>query len=420
MSWDVIVIGAGAAGLMAAIRTSERGLRTLLLEKNPRAGVKILMSGGTRCNLTQATDARGIVAAYGRPGRFLHSALATLSPDDLVAWFAAEGVPTKIETTGKVFPVSDRATDVVAALRGKLTKSGCQLNLDEAVTKIGKTEAGFQVRTARAEYETRNLIVTTGGKSYPGSGTTGDGYAWLKALGHTLVEPRPALTPVTTEVSWVAKLKGLTIPQVHVAVVPRTDTPLGESAGKQKPLAAACDSFLFTHFGLSGPAVLDVSRAITGHPQPKELTLRCDFVVDKNSEALLDELRNACQTDGKKQIATLLPRWIPKRLAETFIDLLKLNNCRAAELSKNQLGQLVTALKETHIPVSGTRGFKKAEVTAGGVVLSEVNSSTMESKIVPGLYLAGEILDLDGPIGGYNFQAAFSTAWLAGESIENG
>ena len=420
MSWDVIIVGAGAAGMMAAIRTSERGLRTLLLEKNPRPGVKILMSGGTRCNLTQATDARGIVEAYGPPGRFLHSALAALSPDALVAWFAAEGVPTKVEETGKVFPISDRAADVVSALRAKLSASGCQVHLEEAVTKVAKTEAGFQVRTGRAEYKTCHLIVTTGGKSYPGSGTTGDGYAWLKALGHTIVEPRPALTPVTTEVSWVAKLKGLTIPRVRVGVVAASVPPLGKSGGKYKPLAEACDSFLFTHFGLSGPAVLDVSRAITGHPRPKELALRCDFVVDRNVEALLEELCTACQSDGKKQIATLLPRWIPKRLAETIVELLKLNNRRAAELSKNQLRQLATALKETHIPVSGTRGFKKAEVTAGGVALSEVNSSTMESKVVPKLYLAGEILDLDGPIGGYNFQAAFSTAWLAGESIENG
>ncbi|MEQ8209169.1 MAG: NAD(P)/FAD-dependent oxidoreductase [Lacipirellulaceae bacterium] len=420
MSWDVIVVGAGAAGMMAAIRTSKRGLRTLLLEKNPRPGVKILMSGGTRCNLTQATDARGIVEAYGPPGRFLHSALAALSPDDLIAWFAAEGVPTKVEETGKVFPVSDRAADVVAALRAKLGENDCQLQLDEPVRTITQVDQGFTVRTPKSDYEAKNLIVTTGGKSYPGSGTTGDGYAWLKSLGHTIVTPRPSLTPVTTEVSWVAKLKGLTIPRVSVAVVPKVGKPLGESAGKQKPLAEACDSFLFTHFGLSGPAVLDVSRAITGCSQPKELALRCDFIVDKKFEGLLDELRAACQAHGKKQIVTLLPQWIPRRLAETFVELLGLNERRAAELSKQQLRKLANALKETHIPVSGTRGFKKAEVTAGGVALPEVNSSTMESKLVKGLYLAGEILDLDGPIGGYNFQAAFSTAWLAGKSIGNG
>jgi len=425
MSWDVIVVGAGAAGLLAGIRASERGLRTLLLEKNSRPGVKILMSGGTRCNLTHATDARGIVEAYGRPGRFLHSALAALSPDDLIELFADEGVATKVEETGKVFPVSNRAADVLAALVGRLQRSGCQLNLNEPLTKLAKTEAGFELRTSAGEYEAENVIVTTGGKSYPGSGTTGDGYAWLQKLGHTIVPPRPALTPVTTDVSWVAKLKGVTISKVGVSAVPLNDLPLGadshgKRASKQKPLAEACDSFLFTHFGLSGPAVLDVSRVITGHDQPRTLALRCDFLPELKGEELLDQLRAECQSNPRKQVVTLLPRWLPRRLAETLVELLGLVERRAAELSKRELRQLATAMKETHIPISGTRGFKKAEVTAGGVALSEVNSSTMESKLVKGLYLAGEILDLDGPIGGYNFQAAFSTAWLAGSSIENG
>ncbi|QDS97319.1 BaiN/RdsA family NAD(P)/FAD-dependent oxidoreductase [Adhaeretor mobilis] len=420
MTWDVVIVGAGAAGLLAGIRASERGLRTLLLEKNARPGVKILMSGGTRCNLTHATDARGIVEAYGRPGRFLHSALATLSPDELIELFANEGVATKVEDTGKVFPVSNRAADVLAALMERLQRSGCQLNLNEPLTKLSKIESGFELRTSNTTYESQNVIVTTGGKSYPGSGTTGDGYAWLEQLGHTIVPPRPSLTPVTTDVSWVAKLKGVTIPKVGVGVVPLKDIQLGQSTGKQKPLAEACDSFLFTHFGLSGPAILDVSRAITGHDKPRELALRCDFVPYLNGEQLFMQLRQECQQNPRKQIVTLLPGWLPRRLAETLVELLDLTERRAAELSNRHLRQLATAMKETHIPISGTRGFKKAEVTAGGVALKEVDSSTMQSKLVAGLYLAGEILDLDGPIGGYNFQAAFSTAWLAGSSVEAG
>ena len=195
---DVVVVGAGAAGLMAAIHAAERGKQVLLLEKMPRAGTKILMSGGTRCNITQDTDARGIVHAFGKPGRFLHSALAALGPDEVVDFFHRGGVPTKVEPGGKVFPVSDRADDVLQALLQRLRASGCRLALKEPVTTLQRHNGGFLIQTPRRRVACRRLILTTGGKSYPGSGTTGDGYAWSAELGHTIVAPRPALTPITT------------------------------------------------------------------------------------------------------------------------------------------------------------------------------------------------------------------------------
>src|SRR5262245_36452236 len=207
--WDVVVIGAGAAGLLAAARAAERGRRTLLLEKNRKPGVKILMSGGTRCNITHATDNHGIVEAFGPPGRFLHSALAALSVEDTVALFEAEGVATKVEETGKVFPVSNRAADVLEALLDRLRRSQADLALEEPLLDLTRTEGGFLLATSKRQVQAPRVILTTGGQSYPGSGTTGDGYGFVARLGHTIVPPRPALVPITVNAPWVAGLRGI-------------------------------------------------------------------------------------------------------------------------------------------------------------------------------------------------------------------
>lgn len=403
----MIVIGGGAAGLVAATEAAQRGRRTLLLEKNKRPGVKILMSGGTRCNLTHATDKWGIIKAYAGQGNFLHSALAALSPSDLVRMFEEEGVATKVEETGKVFPVSNKATDVLAALLRRLERTDAQLAIQEPVLDCSRTGERFLVRTQLRELTCDSLLITVGGKSYPGSGTTGDGYAWAASFGHTIVPPRPALVPITTDAPWVKSLSGLTIPDVHLSV--KSQPP------NLHPLASARGSFLFTHFGLSGPVVLDVSRAVTACPDPRQLVLVCDFLPGIKTESLAENLRKEAAAEGKKQVVGILSRHIPRRLAEELLGLCGISlELRGAELSKGDRARLVAAVKQGIIPISGTRGFAKAEVTAGGVSLDEVDSRTMESKLVPGLYFAGEILDLDGPIGGYNFQAAFSTGVLAG------
>lgn len=413
MQYDAIVIGAGAAGLLAAARAAEPGRRVLLLEKNRRPGVKILMSGGTRCNLTHDTNAAGIIAAYGKSGRFLHSALAALSPDDLVALVEAEGVPTKVEPGGKIFPVSNRATDVLAALLRRLERSGAILATGEGGTSIERHGDGFRVRTAARELDAPHVLVTTGGKSYPGSGTTGDGYAWAAALGHTIVPPRPALTPITSAVEWVRQLQGVTVTDVFLRVV---DPAVLDA--KQRVLAERRGSLLFAHFGLTGPAPMDVSRAVTAHPRPATLQLVVDFLPDLREALLDDVLRDMAARDGKRRAAGLLADLLPVRLAASLAALAGIGQeQRAAELSKPQRAALVAAAKQQAIAISGTRGFAKAEVTAGGVALDEVDSRSMQSKLVPGLFFAGEILDLDGPIGGYNFQAAFSTGYLAGEHL---
>ncbi|HZT79848.1 MAG TPA: NAD(P)/FAD-dependent oxidoreductase [Gemmataceae bacterium] len=404
-SWDVAVIGAGAAGLLAAIRAAELGRRTLLLEKNRKPGVKILMSGGTRCNLTHATDNRGIVEAFGPSGRFLHSALAALSVQDTVVLFEGEGVPTKVEETGKIFPVSNKAADVLDALLRRLRRSGAVLALSEPVRELRRTDAGLYSLTTPGRVVTaRRVVVTTGGRSYPGCGTTGDGYGMAAAFGHTIVPPRPALVPVKVSAPWVAELRGVTVPDAAVRVL---------DAGKV--LAARRGSLLFAHFGLSGPVVLDVSGAVTRHPRPESLALEIDWLPAVKEPVLDEHLRTESLVSGKKQLAAVLAAQLPRRLGDALVTVAGMSADRkAAALNKIDRAKLVQALKRLRLPVAGTLGFEKAEVTTGGVALGEVDSRTMESKKAAGLYLAGEVLDLDGPIGGYNFQAAWSTGWLAG------
>ncbi len=460
---DLVVVGAGAAGLLAAARAAERGLRTLLLEKNRKPGAKILMSGGTRCNLTHATDARGIVEAFGRPGRFLHSALARLSPQDLVDLFHREGLRTKVEPTGKIFPASDRALDVLAALLARLERSGAVLACEEPLLEVGGPDSsGFRLVTPRRSICAANLLLTTGGRSYPGCGTTGDGYAWAAAWGHAIVPPRPALVPLRTDAAWVTSLTGLTVPDVLVRILPGPDpggpdspgkwgqAPFVRSTRRAVPAKGACPlfpggvlaecrgSFLFTHFGLSGPAVLNVSREVSGHPHPETLRVVCDFLPSVPEPELEALLARQCATAGKRQLASIVlscgagvppataaaetaapQAVIMRRLAEAMIFQAGLDpERRAAEIGKADRHRLLSAIKRLSIPISGSLGFQKAEVTAGGVSLEEVDSRSMQSKRVPRLFFAGELLDLDGPIGGYNFQAAFSTGHLAAESVE--
>jgi hypothetical protein len=406
-AWDVVVIGAGAAGLFAGFRAAERGRRTLVLEKNRKAGVKILMSGGTRCNITHATDNRGIVAAYGPSGKFLHSALAALSVERTIALFEAEGVATKAEETGKIFPVSDKALDVLDALLRRLHRSGATLALGEPVLELTPREGGFHLATPQRQLTAAKVILTTGGLSYPGSGTTGDGYRFAASLGHRIVPPRPALVPITVDLPWFAELRGITLPDVGVRIVEG-----------QKSLVQRRGSLLFAHFGLSGPVILDVSRAVSGHPSPAALLVEIDLLPAVPEPDLTTFLRDEALASGKKQLAVILAQHLPRRLCDTLLTHAGMPADRkAAGLSKDDRTKLVNAIKRWRLPITGTLGFKKAEVTAGGVALDEVDSKTMASKLVPNLYLAGEVLDLDGPIGGYNFQAAWSTGWLAGSSV---
>jgi predicted Rossmann fold flavoprotein len=408
MHWDVAIVGGGPAGLMAAARAAGRGRKTVLLDKNRSLGVKILLSGGTRCNLAPATDVRGVVEAFGPAGRFLHSALATLGPQQVVELFESEGVPTKIEPCGKVFPASDRAADVLDVLLRRAKQSGCTLATSEPLVDLKSGKEAFQLVTTQRTILAEKVILATGGQSYPTCGTTGDGYRWAAALGHRIVTPHTALAPITTHAPWVLELQGITLPDVAAKIL----DPDGNC------LASRRGSLLFAHFGVSGPVVLDLSHVVSGHQQPTTLVLQCDL-LPTISETELDQLLAREQSaSGRRLSASLLDSWLPHRVGETVVVRSGTpTDLPLAEFSKRQRHKLIGTVKRLDIPVSGTMGFRKAEVTAGGVALDEIDSHTMQSRIVPNLYFAGELLDLNGPVGGYNFQAAFSTGWLAGESV---
>ena len=431
-SWDfeAAILGAGAAGLVAAIRAAERGVRVLLVEKNRRPGVKILMSGGTRCNLTnarglrdlkvvsgpidpaydprQGQGARSIQRAFDAGGKFLGPALKALGVERTVAIFEAEGVATKVEGNGKVFPVSDRAADVLAALLRRLERSGASLRCEcPALTVEPREGGGFDIRLPGATVAARRVVVAVGGQSYPGCGTTGDGYAIARRFGHTIVEPRPALVPLRVDADWVPGLKGLTVPDA----VARIQGPAGP------PLSERREAILFAHFGLTGPAILDVSRAVARHDGSTRLDLVLDFAPEMRPEALDRHLRTASRT-GRRPVVGLLPADLPRRLVEALVSASGVPPGRIGpDLSREERLRLVASMKGVRLPVAGTLGFAKAEVTCGGVALEEVDPQTLESRIQPGLHFAGEVLDLDGLIGGYNFQAAWSTGWLAGEML---
>jgi predicted Rossmann fold flavoprotein len=406
--YDVIILGAGAAGLMAAIHAAERGRRVLLLEKGKKPGVKILMSGGTRCNITHDCDNRGIIEAFGPNGKFLHSALANFGVRETIEFFNHEGVATKVEDTGKIFPVSDRALDVLNALLRRLDRTTAKLALTEPARDIEAIpEGGFRAMTDVRTITCEHVVITTGGLSFPGCGTTGDGYGFAKKFGHTMVPTRPALVPVTLQPQWLKELQGITLPDIQLKILEETKT-----------LTARRGSTLFAHFGLTGPAPLDVSRAISGHASPTKLVLEADLMPTMNEQAFDAYLQNETMANGKKQLAVVMSELLTRRVCD---QLLAINNMpldrKAAALSKDDRRKLVSSVKHLRLPVKGTLGYEKAEVTAGGISLDEVDSRTMQSKLKPGLFLAGEVLDLDGWIGGYNFQSAWSTGWLAGKYV---
>jgi len=432
--YDVVVLGAGAAGLLAAARAAECGVRVLLAEKNRRPGVKILISGGTRCNITNArglrrldavsgpidpaydrAQSRGIRAiqhAFGASGAFLGPSLRRFDVDATVRLFEEAGVKTKIEGNGKIFPVSDRATDVLDALSRRLERSGATLRCLSPVLLIERIDAepgrdsGFTVTLPDSTVTARRVIVAVGGASYAGCGTTGDGYAIARQFGHTIVEPRPALVPVKVAADWVAGLKGLSVPDVVASVHSARDQLLQERR----------EAILFAHFGLSGPAILDVSRAVARCGDREPTVLRLDLLPALSRDDL-DRGLQISSRQGRRALVALLPTQLPRRLAECLVAVAEIpQNRLGPDLSRVERQRLLNALKALSLPILGTLGFAKAEVTSGGIVLDEIDPGTLESRLVPGLYFAGEVLDLDGPIGGYNFQAAWSTGWLAGES----
>ena len=424
----IVVIGAGAAGLMAAragaLRTRDNAgpVEVIVLEKNSKTGVKILMSGGTRCNLTHDTDPRSICRNFGHAERFLQTAVGRLPPSHIVRRFDEWGVATKVESTGKIFPVSDSAVDVRDALHRAAVQSGVQIRTRTAVESLRPVATsggtpGFELtlrvgREEQSESITADaVIVTAGGRSWPKCGTTGDAYAWLTTLGHSIVPTRPALVPIVGGRPWMHNLSGVTLPDV-IATVHR-----GEQTGKKHCIASRRASLLWTHFGFSGPAAMDVSGAVTAMASPADAALRFDLTPDHSPDDWHRRLAGIARNRIANKVSEAADRKLPSKLIAALvaesIGRSSVDN-EHQQPSRKTLRLLIECLKALRVPVAGTRGFDKAEVTAGGVSLDEVDRRTMRSARHENLFIAGEVLDVDGPIGGFNFQAAFATGESAG------
>jgi predicted Rossmann fold flavoprotein len=406
---DVIVAGGGPAGLAAAIAAARQGRRVALLEKAPRPGVKILISGGNRCNLTHDCDAATIARAFGRAGaRFLGPSLRERGPRELRAWIESLGVRTKVEPGGKVFPLSDRADEVRNALERELVASGARLFGKAAVRAVEREHDGgrFVVRTESGDFAAPRLILALGGKSYPKVGTTGEGYELARALGHTLVATTAALVPLLVDVAWARELSGLTLPDAAIAF-----------AFDGRIIDTRRGGLLFTHFGLSGPAPMDLGGSVAAAADLAKAKLVVRWLPMVERSELEARLEQAASGAPARTLVAWLADLLPKRLSEALLAAHGFASTqRLGEVPRRERARLIELLHATPLPVAGTRGFDFAEVTRGGVALDEVDPKTLASRRSPGLYIAGELLDVDGPIGGFNFTAAFATGALAGRN----
>lgn len=400
----MLVVGGGAAGMMAAIQAADRGRRTVLLEKNSRPGLKILISGGGRCNLTTTRQGKDLEVQYGkRRGRFLRHALRSFPPTALRAFIEAAGVPLREEDLEKLFPVSQKAKDVVDALLRKCADVGVEIVREAPAAAVGKSGARFVVSTPKGDFSAESVVLATGGLSYPRTGATGDGYAWCRSFGHTVTETFPALAPLRVEEAWVHGLQGIVLDGVDIACVGADGK---ETLRRRRPI-------LFTHKGLSGPAPMDLAGDV--EEQRGAAFARFDFAPETHREQLEQGWLATARAHGARRVDALLPRTLPERARAALVAASGvLPDTTLAALPKAARRSLLEVVKGLRVPVPKSLGYGAAEVTRGGVALDEVDAKTMESKLQPGLFLCGELLDIDGPIGGFNFQAAFATGRLAG------
>ena len=399
---EVLVVGAGAAGLMAAITAARRGRRTVLLEKNQRPGLKILISGGGRCNLTTTRSGADLEAQFGPVrGRFLRHALRAFQPAALREVFETAGVPLQEEDLEKVFPVSQQARDVVAALLNLARDAGVELRTGSPMRAVRWTGSLFEVQAGSGSLTAASLVLATGGLSYPKTGTTGDGYDFCRGFGHTVTQTWPALAPLAVDAAWVHALQGIVLQGVAIAAY---------GAGGEQ-LQVRNRPILFTHKGLSGPAPMDLAGDI--EEQQGAASVRFDFAPGVLQQTLEADWLAAAKSHGARRVEAALPPHLPERLRATLVQLAGADGTLAG-LSRPARLRLLGLVKDLRVAVPRSLGFDHAEVTRGGVALDEIDARTMQSRRQPGLFVCGELLDIDGPIGGFNFQAAFATGRLAG------
>lgn len=406
--YDVIVVGAGPAGLLAAGRAAEKGARVLVLEKMEREGRKLLITGKGRCNITNDASISDFITHVYPNGRMLKKAFSSFYSNDILELLSKYGVESTLERGGRYFPASNLASDVLKALLKWVKELGVDIRCRKKVEKFIVENDQVVGLIANGElFKTKKIVLATGGRSYPATGSTGDGYALSSNVGHTITKARPALVPLETSGSTAKELQGLNLKNVK-AVVWINGKKAGEDFGEM----------IFTHFGLSGPIILTLSRIVVEelHNNSKvEITIDLKPALDE--QKLDNRLIRDINEHGKKRFVNILKYWLPSTMIPVFIDILKLDpNKECHQVSSKERKQIRHLLKNLPFTITNHRSFKEAIITSGGIPTKEIYSKTMESKLVSGLYFAGEVIDLDAETGGYNLQIAYSTGWLAGDS----
>ena len=411
MPKKIIVIGAGPAGMIAAGRAAELGAEVMLLEKKDKLGLKLSLTGKGKCNLTNTEpDISIFIENYGKNGKFLINAFKRFFNKDLIKFFSTLDLKLKEESGGRIYPSSDNSWLMVDALKKYINKNNVQIKLEYPVKELlhNKNKIGGVI-SSKGNFLCNAVIVATGGASYPQTGSTGDGYKFARKTGHKVTSIYPSLVPLEVKES-TKELSGLKLKNVSL-IAYKNDEKLAEEFGE----------FYFTDFGIDGSAALKLSskikEAIIGSNMKISIDLKPALTTSQLHNRILREIEN----NGKMSFNTLLKSLLPKQMISTFQKLCSIEqDKRIAEITKNERERVVNLLKSFELTITDTRPISEAIITSGGVELSQINQKTMESKIVSGLYFAGEVLDIDGNTGGYNLQAAFSTGYLAGESAAKG
>ena len=437
MKGQIVIVGAGAGGMMAAGRAAEMGADVLLLEKTNRPGNKLLLTGNRRCNVTNTTDLEDFVAMYGPNGRFLYSAFGRFFRDDLLAFLERYGVETKSEPDGRVFPASNRSEDVVSALQRYLEGSGVRLRNGARVSalqvkkqRVTGVEIGQEVVPAAA------VVLATGGASYPETGSGGDGYRLAAAVGHTIIKLRPALVPlIVQEIDLAKSMQGIALKDVRLTAyqceADRIDTLLalkadyGRGIGGRKPPKPIIESrsgeMMITHFGIGGPITLLMSLAIVDALERGPVSVSVDLFPRLDHGQLQEQLQGEFDRHGNRFLRHLIDGLLPHKLVDPFLEMTGLPPDRQGhQMTAAERERLTRLMKSLRFNIRAPLPISSATVTAGGVSLDEIDPKTMALRLVKGLYFCGEVMDLDADTGGYNLQAAFSTGWVAGEEAARG
>jgi hypothetical protein len=408
--WDVAVIGGGPAGMMAAGRAAELGARVLLLEKNKTLGKKLLITGGGRCNLTNAElNNRVFLSKFKESDKFLFSPFSQMDVEKTISFFHKYGCPTKIEAGGRVFPISDKSQSVLDALLSYMRKGKVTIHTDAAVEKIdikNNNLAMIHLKN-KSSISAKKIIIATGGMSRPETGSTGDGFHWLASLGHTIKKSDPSLVPIALQDAWIKTLQGVTLDAVKINVVQN-----------EKKQFSKTGRILFTHFGVSGPTIINMSKNIRDLLEYGPVTLSVDLFPNENHGELKEKINTLFAKEQNKKIKNVISSFLPATALQPIILAMTHINpdvfCHS--ITREERTALITLLKGIPMQVKGILGKDKAIVTSGGVPLSEIETKTMQSKIVSNVYLTGDVLDIDRPSGGYSLQLCWTTGYVAGSA----